>query len=124
MHVKNLKPPEEGPAVQPSVLTSDPLGVGASMGLVVSSGPRSEHLQVRTEGTGQRPYFSTLTLLDAAVDVQALQADGSLTLRGGVTAGEEEHRVDSQAPAHLVPSWPREPCEPSPMLRETPVQEV
>ena len=123
MHVKNLKPPEEGPAVQPSVLTSDPLGLGASMGVVVSSGLRSEHLQVRTEGAGQQPYF-TLTLPDAAVDVQALQADGSLTLRGGVTAREEEHRVDSQAPAHLVPSWPREPCEPSPRLRETHVQEV
>ena len=60
MHVKNLKPPEEGPAVQPSVLTSDPLGLGASMGVVVSSGLRSEHLQVRTEGAGQQPYF-TLT---------------------------------------------------------------
>ena len=66
MHVKNLKPPEEGPAVKPSALTSDPHGLGVSMGVVVSGGLCSEHLQVRTEGAGQRPYFSTLTLLDAA----------------------------------------------------------
>ena len=63
MHVKNLKPPEEGPAVQPSALPSDPLGVGACMGGVVSGRLCSEHQQVRPEGAGQRPSFSTLTLL-------------------------------------------------------------
>lgn len=113
MHVKNLKPPEEGPAVQPSALPSDPLGMGACMGVVVSGGLRSEHRQVRTEGAGQRPSFSTLTLLDAAADVQALQADGAPTLRGGVIAGEEGLRVTGRHQPTL-----------SPTLRETHVQQV
>lgn len=53
--------------MKPSALTSSILGVGVSMGVVASGGGLcSEHLQVRTERAGQRPYFSTLTLLDAA----------------------------------------------------------
>ena len=53
MRVKNLKPPKEGPHVEPPALTSTPPGVGADGGGQVGCAPSI--WQVRADGAGPGP---------------------------------------------------------------------
>lgn len=78
MRVKNLKPPEEGPDVEPPASTSTPPGVGADGGVRWAALRASGRREPR--GPGRDLNFLTSTLLLAAVDMQALQADGPPTL--------------------------------------------
>lgn len=95
MHVKNKPLRKSLLWSHISINLRSPWGGEVSMGVVASGGLCSEHLQVRTERAGQRPYFShDLTWCCC----RALQADGSPTLReespsgGGSTGWARRHQ--------------------------------